>query len=76
VDGIGAVMGFLQNELLQLIDVRDADATIVPQHTLLVYGETRHFFSSHSMLDPFNALMTLVSFFNLVKKSGSDFKVC
>jgi hypothetical protein len=69
------VVSFFQNELLQLIDVRDTDVTIVAQHTLLVYGKTRHFFSSHSSLDPFDTPMTLLSFFHLVKQSGMNFEI-
>jgi hypothetical protein len=36
MNGIWGLMGFLQNELLQLIDARGAQAAIIPYHTFLV----------------------------------------
>jgi hypothetical protein len=67
-------MGLLQDELLQLFDTRDAEAAIIPQHTLLINQKPRHFFTFHPALNSFNALMSFLSFLDLVKESRSDLK--
>ena len=75
VDGIRSVVGFLQDQVLQLHLVWYADATFVPNNPVLVFGESRGLAQLHLPLDAFDACVSILCLLDVVHQGRSDFQM-
>jgi hypothetical protein len=66
MNGIRGFVWLLHNELLQTIHIRYTKAIVIPKNSFRINLESCHFLLSHTMLDPFDTLMSFLAFLDLI----------
>jgi hypothetical protein len=66
MNGISGLVSLMKYLILQLLDVRHTNPSLVPQHTFIIHGETRLFFFLDVLLYLLHLLIFQLASLNLL----------